>query len=66
LKIDYYDFFPVLSLHKTLLDEPAVSFLSAVFDIIFSLLVIWYLDLANTTILAFLIKVRIKGAELFF
>tara|TARA_R110000868_G_scaffold400645_2_gene675285 strand:+ start:540 stop:1907 length:1368 start_codon:yes stop_codon:yes gene_type:complete len=65
LKIDYYDFFPVLSLHKTVLDEPAVKFFKRTFDIVFSLIVIFGILSWLTPILAILIKLESKGAVFF-
>ncbi|MFV7236225.1 sugar transferase [Flavobacterium sp. ZB4R12] len=40
LKIDYYEFFPVLSLKKTMLHEPATKVFKRFFDIVFSLIII--------------------------
>ncbi|MBX9888468.1 MAG: exopolysaccharide biosynthesis polyprenyl glycosylphosphotransferase [Flavobacteriaceae bacterium] len=65
LKIDYYDFFPVLSLHKTVLDEPAVKFFKRSFDIIFSLLVVFCILIWLAPILALLIKLESKGPVFF-
>lgn len=65
LKVDYYDFFPVLSLPKTVLDEPAVKFFKRLFDILFSLLVIFGILIWLTPILALLIKLESKGAVFF-
>ncbi|MFT5251945.1 MAG: putative colanic acid biosynthesis UDP-glucose lipid carrier transferase [Flavobacteriales bacterium] len=65
LKIDYYDFFPVLSMHKTVLDEPLVKFFKRTFDIVFSLLVIIGILSWLTPILAILIKLESKGAVFF-
>jgi putative colanic acid biosynthesis UDP-glucose lipid carrier transferase len=65
LKIDYYDFFPVLSLNKTVLDEPLVKFFKRTFDIVFSLIVIFGILSWLTPILAILIKLESKGAVFF-
>jgi len=65
LKIDYYDFFPVLSMHKTVLDEPLIKFFKRTFDIVFSLIVILGILSWLTPILAILIKLESKGAVFF-
>jgi putative colanic acid biosynthesis UDP-glucose lipid carrier transferase len=43
LKIDYYEFFPVLSLQRTLLHDPITKVFKRVFDIVFSLCVLVFL-----------------------
>lgn len=65
LKIDYYEFFPVLSLQKSPLDEPIVMFVKRIFDIFFSLLVIVFFLSWLTPILAILIKLESKGPVFF-
>lgn len=65
LKIDYYEFFPVLSLQKSPLDEPVVMFIKRVFDVFFSLLVIVFFLSWLTPILAILIKLESKGPVFF-
>lgn len=65
LKIDYYEFFPVLSLKKTMLNEPAVKFLKRAFDICFSIFVIVFLLSWLYPILAILIKLESKGPVFF-
>ncbi|MEW5676560.1 undecaprenyl-phosphate glucose phosphotransferase [Flavobacterium enshiense] len=65
LKIDYYEFFPVLSLQKSPLDEPVIMFLKRVFDILFSLLVIVFFLSWLTPLLALLIKLESKGPVFF-
>jgi putative colanic acid biosynthesis UDP-glucose lipid carrier transferase len=65
LKIDYYDFFPVLSLKKTILHEPVIKVLKRSFDIVFSLLVIVFLLSWLMPILAILIKLESKGPIFF-
>jgi len=65
LKIDYYEFFPVLSLQKSPLDEPVVMFVKRVFDIFFSLLVVVFFLSWLTPILAILIKLESKGPVFF-
>lgn len=65
LKIDYYDFFPVLSLKETLLNEPAIKIFKRFFDIVFSLTVIIGILSWLTPLLAILIKLESKGPILF-
>lgn len=65
LKIDYYEFFPVLSLQNTPLDEPVVKLIKRLFDIFFSLLVIVFFLSWLTPILAILIKLESKGPVFF-
>lgn len=65
LKIDYYDFFPVLSLKQTMLNEPAVKFFKRTFDIVFSLLVIIFILSWLCPLLAILIKIESKGPVFF-
>lgn len=65
LKIDYYDFFPVLSLKQTMLNEPAIKFIKRFFDIIFSILVIVFLLSWLIPLLAILIKLESKGPVFF-
>lgn len=64
LKIDYYDFFPVLSLKQTILNEPAVKFMKRLFDILFSLIVIVFLLSWLIPLLAILIKLESKGPSI--
>ena len=65
LKIDYYDFFPVLSLKKTILHEPVIKVLKRSFDVVFSLLVVLLLLSWLMPILAILIKLESKGPVFF-
>jgi putative colanic acid biosynthesis UDP-glucose lipid carrier transferase len=65
LRIDYYDFFPVLSLKQTLLNEPAIKFFKRFFDIVFSIFVIVFLLSWLYPILAILIKLESKGPVFF-
>lgn len=65
LRIDYYEFFPVLSLRKTALHEPAALVIKRGFDIAFSLLVILLILSWLTPILALLIKLESKGPVFF-
>lgn len=65
LKIDYYDFFPVLSLKQTMLNEPAIKFMKRLFDVSFSILVIVFLLSWLIPLLAILIKLESKGPVFF-
>lgn len=65
LKIDYYALFPVLSLQKTQLHEPLIKGIKRVFDITFSLLVIFLLLSWLIPVLAILIKIESKGPVFF-
>ena len=65
LKIDYYDFFPVLSLKKTILHEPLIKIFKRVFDIVFSSLVLIFLLSWLVPLLAILIKLESKGPVFF-
>lgn len=65
LKTDYYEFFPVLSLKKTILNEPEIKLLKRLFDIVFSLIIILTVLTWLTPILAFLI-VRESRGPIFF
>ena len=65
LKINYYEMFPVLSMQKTILHDPAIKIIKRTFDILFSLIVIicflsWVIPL-----FAFLIKLESKGPVFF-
>ncbi|KUJ62549.1 undecaprenyl-phosphate glucose phosphotransferase [Flavobacteriaceae bacterium CRH] len=65
LKIDYYDFFPVLSLKQTILNEPAIKILKRFFDVLFSLIVIVFILSWLCPLLAILIKIESKGPVFF-
>ncbi len=65
LKIDYYEFFPVLSLQKTTLHEPSTKAFKRGFDIVFSLIVIIGLLSWLVPLLAILIKLESKGPVFF-
>lgn len=65
LKIDYYGFFPVLSLQRTLLHEPIVKGFKRGFDILFSLFIIIGVLSWLIPILAILIKLESKGPVFF-
>lgn len=65
LKIDYYDFFPVLSLKQTMLNEPAIKLFKRTFDVVFSLFVIVFILSWLCPLLAILIKIESKGPVFF-
>lgn len=65
LKIDYYDIFPVLSIQKSVLDNPTTKVLKRFFDIVFSLIVIVFFLSWLFPILAILIKLESKGPVFF-
>jgi putative colanic acid biosynthesis UDP-glucose lipid carrier transferase len=65
LKIEYYEFFPVLSLKKTILHEPSTKAIKRIFDIVFSILVIVGLLSWLVPLLAILIKLESKGPVFF-
>lgn len=65
LTIDYYEFFPVLSLQKTPLHEPLAQILKRLFDIAFSIAVMIFVLSWLTPILALLIKLESRGPVFF-
>ncbi|MFM2369701.1 MAG: hypothetical protein RL619_2011, partial [Bacteroidota bacterium] len=65
LKIDYYDFFPVLSLNKTMLHEPSTKVFKRIFDIVFSIIIIAFLLSWLIPLLAILIKLESRGPVFF-
>jgi putative colanic acid biosynthesis UDP-glucose lipid carrier transferase len=65
LKIDYYEFFPVLSLQRTLLHDPITKSFKRLFDIIFSLFVLIFLLSWLVPVLAILIKLESRGPIFF-
>jgi putative colanic acid biosynthesis UDP-glucose lipid carrier transferase len=65
LKINYYEMFPVLTLQRTLLHEPATKAFKRTFDIVFSLCVIVFLLSWLVPLLALLIKLESKGPVFF-
>lgn len=65
LKIDYYEFFPVLSLQRTLLHDPITKVFKRVFDIVFSLCVLVFLLSWLVPVLAILIKIESRGPIFF-
>ncbi len=65
LKIDYYDFFPVLSLQKSMLLEPSTKTIKRAFDIVFSLIIIVVLLSWLIPLMAILIKLESRGPVFF-
>ena len=65
LKIDYYEFFPILSLKRTPLNEPLLKFLKRVFDVFFSLFIIVFVLSWLIPIIAIFIKLESKGPVFF-
>lgn len=65
LKLDYYEFFPILSLQRTLLHEPSTKAFKRTFDIVFSFLIIVGLLSWLIPLLAILIKLESKGPVFF-
>ena len=65
LKIDYYEFFPILSLKRTPLNEPLLKFSKRLFDIVFLLCIIVFLLSWLVPIIAILIKLESKGPVFF-
>jgi putative colanic acid biosynthesis UDP-glucose lipid carrier transferase len=65
LKMDYYDFSPILSLKKTKLNDPLIKVFKRVFDISFSLVVIIGLLSWLVPLLSILIKLESKGPVFF-
>jgi putative colanic acid biosynthesis UDP-glucose lipid carrier transferase len=65
LKIDYYDFFPVLSLKITRLHEPVIKLFKRIFDIVFSIFVLVFVLSWMAPLLAILIKLESKGPVFF-
>ncbi len=65
LKIDYYEFFPILSLKRTPLNEPLLKFIKRLFDILFSVFIIIFVLSWLVPIIAILIKLESKGPVFF-
>lgn len=65
LKIEYYEFFPVLSLRKTMLHDPITKAFKRSFDILFSLIIIFGLLSWLVPLLAILIKLESRGPIFF-
>ena len=65
LKINYYEMFPVLSMQKTVLHDPATKLVKRIFDIIFSLIIIVFILSWFIPLLSLLIKLESKGPVFF-
>jgi len=65
LKVEYYEFFPVLSLRRTMLHDPITKAFKRTFDILFSLIIIFGLLSWLVPILAILIKLESRGPIFF-
>jgi len=65
LKIDYFDYFPVLSLNKSPLDKPINKIIKRTFDIVFSLFVTIFILSWLIPLLGLFIKLESKGPVLF-
>ena len=65
LKVDYFDYYPVLSLNKSPLDKPVNQVIKRLFDIVFSSCIIVCVLSWLTPILGLLIKLESKGAVFF-
>ncbi|MBC7607092.1 MAG: undecaprenyl-phosphate glucose phosphotransferase [Burkholderiales bacterium] len=65
LKVEYYEFFPVLSLRKTMLHDPVTKAFKRIFDIAFSLVIIFGLLSWLVPLLAILIKIETRGPIFF-
>ncbi|RYG45529.1 MAG: undecaprenyl-phosphate glucose phosphotransferase [Chitinophagaceae bacterium] len=65
LKIDYYEFFPVLSLQRTILHEPIIQVFKRLFDIGFSVFIIVAVLSWLGPIIALLIKIESRGPVFF-
>jgi putative colanic acid biosynthesis UDP-glucose lipid carrier transferase len=63
--IDYYDSFPVLSLKKTVLNDPTIKVFKRLFDVVFSTVVILGLLSWLMPLLAVLIKLESEGPVFF-
>ena len=65
LNIDYFEYFPILSLNKSPLDQPINKAIKRIFDIIFSFLVIVFVLSWLAPIISLLIKLESKGPIFF-
>lgn len=63
--VEYYDYIPVLSIYRTYLDDPITKIIKRLFDIVFSILVIFLLLSWLVPLLAILIKIESKGPVFF-
>lgn len=65
LQIDYYEFFPVLSLKRTPLNDLPNKIIKRLFDIVFSLFIVVFVFSWLIPIVAILIKLESKGPVFF-
>ncbi len=65
LSVEYFEYYPILSIEKSPLDDPFNSFVKRTFDVLFSLMVILFLLSWLTPILAIIIKLESKGPVFF-
>ncbi len=65
LKIEYYEFFPVLSLQKTMLHDPITKIFKRGFDLVFSTIIMVGLLSWLVPLLAILIKLESRGPIFF-
>ncbi len=65
LKIDYFEYFPILSLNKSPLDKPVNKIIKRIFDILFSLIIILTLLWWLIPLIGLIIKLESKGPILF-
>lgn len=65
LYINYYDITPILSLREIPLDDPLKNIIKRIFDIFFSLIVIFFLLSWLIPILGLIIKIESKGPIFF-
>lgn len=65
LKIDYYDYLPVVSFRNVPINEPVNKLIKRTFDVVLSLLVIILILSWLTPILALIIKMQSKGPVFF-
>ncbi|MFC4816354.1 undecaprenyl-phosphate glucose phosphotransferase [Flavobacterium sp. GCM10023249] len=65
LQIDYYEFFPVLSLKRTPLNDLPNKIIKRLFDIVFSLFIVLFVFSWLIPIVAILIKLESKGPVFF-
>ncbi len=65
LNIDYFEYFPILSLNKSPLDKPVNKVIKRLFDLVFSSCIIVCFLSWLTPIIGFLIKLESKGPVFF-
>jgi len=65
LKVDYFEFFPVLSLNKSPLDKPVNKAVKRIFDLVFSLFIFLGIFSWLFPVVALLIKLDSKGPVFF-